>query len=189
VIFAESDLIELEGKHPKLDVRRCAADVERWAQTHLVHNPLALCAAWLAKNPRRYPRSEKPPAVTWMRHADGSPLTESERRNLDAYRVERGEIPPPTVVEERSTPSYAAFRLGVIAEVLESHLTPAAVADRLAQHGEKFALERSSLGPEIVFEIGSQNHAASWLDLRDPPPLPPEAEPGFVAVQPQESAW
>lgn len=207
MLFAESDLIELEARFPSLDVRKAAGKVERIAVKRRavgddVYDPARFLATMLERPSARRefrrdggaPASrDSGPVVTWMRHADGTPLSVAERRNLDAWRVERGEIPPP-LPEERSTPAYTAFRMAIIAEVMADGLTPGQVADRLEAHGEKFVLERPSLGPLLAREIAILRGTDDWRDVRDeyehdPPSLPPEPEPGFPAAPEPEFAW
>lgn len=125
--LAETDYGRLLAEFPIADhdLERAIADLERRCRAGDVTSPYGLVRSWL--------RGEK-------------------------YRRQAGQMPatpiPVTPLGERSDPGYAAFRLGLINRVLDG-LTPAELADALAEHFAKFEDLPGGVGELIDREIAA----------------------------------
>jgi len=138
----EALLVELAQANPDSAVRRAAHDLAIWTETHDCTHPEALLRD----------------RVTW-----------------DRYRIQPGARPatsdPPLDYGARSDADYAAFRLALVARVLDG-LTPFETAELLAEYRPHFAhLDHGRVGELLDEEIAELRRAGPYWNPAAAQPL------------------
>ena len=138
----------LQLDFPKCDVEAVYAHFARWSESRNIHSPDRAFRTWIENAER-----------------DGSFRLDPKARPATLSQQPGG---------ERSDPTYAAFRFGLLKTIMDKHLKPFEVADILADHFVKFK-DLPGVAYLLDQEIATlRGLGDTWQPFENGPSLPAE---------------